>query len=93
MVNQPRRPRSHVAAARAPRAKVPRSRTVCVSVIVSDGASKPTVCVPGIDPARVAATSMARGKPDDSSARFSDSAVPLGASRFAAWCSSWSQAP
>ncbi len=38
MVNQPRRPLSHFAASSAPWANTARSRTVCVSVTVSDGA-------------------------------------------------------
>ena len=63
IVNQPRRPCTHRAAVSAPRANVPRSRTLCVSVMVSDGPSKPIVCVPGIEPARVAATSIGRGVP------------------------------
>jgi hypothetical protein len=44
----------------APRAKGDRSRAACVNVIVSPGESKPIVCVPGIEPARVDATSSAR---------------------------------
>ena len=47
--NQPCFPISHFAATSAPRAKTARSRTVCVNSIVSDGPSKPTVCVPGTD--------------------------------------------
>src|SRR5262249_25843133 len=43
MVNQPRLPCTHCAAARAPCAKVARSRTVWVSVTVSLGPSKPAV--------------------------------------------------
>jgi hypothetical protein len=36
---------------------------VCVSVIVSAGPSNPIVCVPGMKPARVDATSIGRGNP------------------------------
>ena len=60
---------------------------------VSDGPSKPMVCVPGIDPARVDATSMRAGSRRSTIARLSISAVPDGASFLAAWCSSWIQAP
>ena len=48
MVNQPRLPRTHVAAISAPRANAVRSRAVWVSVIVSAGPSNPIVCVPGM---------------------------------------------
>ena len=54
------RPLSHFAASSAPCANTARSRTVCVSVTVSAGASNPTVCVPGIEPARVDETSIGR---------------------------------
>ncbi len=57
IVNHPGLPRTQRAASRAPRAKAARSLAVCVSVIVSDGASNPNVCVPGIEPARVDVTS------------------------------------
>ena len=84
MVNQPRLPLTHRAAMSAPRANAVRSRAVCESVIDSAGPSKPTVCVPGMWPARVDDTSMGRGKPAYSIARFSINAVPDGASFFAA---------
>jgi hypothetical protein len=58
-VNQPRLPITQRAAASAPCAKVARSRTAWTSSIVSAGPSKPTVCVPGIEPARVDDTSTA----------------------------------
>src|SRR4051812_23886972 len=61
IVNQPRLPTTHFAAPSAPRAKAVRSRAVCVSVTVSAGPSKPTVCVPGMNPAREEDTSMPRG--------------------------------
>src|SRR5258707_683164 len=61
IVNQPRLPTTHRAAVSAPRAKPDRSRAVCVSIIVSAGPSKPIVCVPGMKPARVDATSIGRG--------------------------------
>ena len=51
--NQPRLLFNHVAAVRAPRANTARSRTVCVSSMVSDGPSKPTVWVPGTEPTLV----------------------------------------
>jgi hypothetical protein len=53
MVYQPRLPMIQCAASSAPRANALRSRAWCVSVIVSEAASKPSVCVPGIAPARV----------------------------------------
>ena len=51
---------SHRAAVSAPLAKTARSRTVWLNAIVSDGPSKPTVCVPGTDPTRVDDTSIGR---------------------------------
>src|SRR5262249_9937929 len=84
IVNQPRLPWIHCAATRAPRANAVRSRAACVSVIVSAGPSNPTVWVPGMNPARVAETSIGRVNPDRSIAPFRSSAVPDGASFFAA---------
>ena len=84
IVNQPRLPWIHFAARSAPRAKAERSRAACESVMVSAGPSKPTVCVPGMHPARVDDTSIGRAKPACSIACFSRSAVPDGASVFAA---------
>ena len=72
------------AAVSAPRANAVRSRAVCVSVIVSAGPSKPTTCVPGMNPARVAETSIGLGNPACSIVRFRSSAVPDGASFLAA---------
>ena len=92
-MNQPLRPCTQRAAASAPCANVARSRTVCVSASVSACASKPTVCVPGMKPARVDDTSIARGKPPRSTAFLSVSAVPEGASFLAEWCASWMKAP
>ena len=63
IVNQPRLPCTHRAAASAPRANAVRSRAVWVSVIVSAGPSNPMVCVPGMKPARVELTSIGRAKP------------------------------
>ncbi len=60
IVNQPWRPLTQRAAVRAPRANAPRSRAVWDSVIDSDGPSKPIVCVPGMNPARVDDTSIGR---------------------------------
>ena len=70
-----------------------RSRAVWVSVIVSPGASKPMVCVPGMSPARVDETSIARRSRARASPSRSSSAVPDGASRLAAWWASWIHAP
>ena len=92
-MNQPFFPATHRAAASAPCAKVARSRTVCTSSTVSAGPSSPTVCVPGIEPARVDDTSTGRAQPPRSRARRSMSAVPEGASFLAAWCASWMKAP
>ena len=61
--NHPRRPLTHLAASSAPLANPVRSRAVCVSVIVSAGLSNPTVCVPGIEPTRVDATSIGSAVP------------------------------
>ena len=73
---------THRAATSAPRAKTARSRTVCVSSIVSEGPSKPTVCVPGTKPTRVDDMSIARANPARSIADCSARAVPEGASFF-----------
>jgi len=81
-VNHPRLPRTQAAATSAPRAKAERSRAVCVNVIVSAGPSNPTVCVPGMNPARVDDTSIGRGKPAPSIVFLSENAVPDGASFF-----------
>ena len=84
MVNQPRLPLTHRAASSAPRANVDRLRAVCVNVSVSTGPSNPTVWVPGTLPTRVDATSIGASYPDDSIAVLSATAVPEGASIFAA---------
>ena len=84
MVNQPRRPCTHRAAVSAPRANADRSRAECVSTIVSAGPSNPTVCVPGMNPARVDDTSIGLAKPAPCIACFRSNAVPDGASFFAA---------
>src|SRR3954452_21597503 len=88
IVYHPRLPWIHFAAASAPRANADRSRAACVSVIVSAGPSKPMVCVPGMKPARVDDTSIGRANPACCIDRCSSSAVPDGASFFAAWCAS-----
>jgi len=84
MLNHPRFPVTHFAAAMAPRANAVRSRAVCESVTVSAGPSNPTVWVPGMNPARVDEMSMSRGKPARSIVCFSSKAVPDGASFFVA---------
>jgi hypothetical protein len=75
---------THRAASSAPLANTDRSRAEWVNVIVSAAASKPTVCVPGIEPARVDVMSTALSYPALSNAAFSASAVPEGLSRFVA---------
>ena len=84
MLNQPWRPFTHRAAESAPRANADRSRAKCVKTMVSAGPSKPTVCVPGMKPARVEETSIGLVKPAASIACLRNNAVPDGASFFAA---------
>ena len=54
--------------------------------MVSNGPSKPTVCVPGMDPARVDETSIGASYPASRAAFSRLIAVPEGASTLAAWC-------
>src|SRR6266849_2370300 len=56
-------PASHRAARKAPRAKPSRLRAVCRSVMVSAAESKPTSCVPGCAPARLALRLIGRPYP------------------------------